>query len=120
VQIKNDERTPFKKRRGVVPASAWFEWRGEATPKPKFRFARADGQPIWFADLWDRVATSDAGEVASFTILTRPSAGELARYYDRAPVILEEAEWPVWLAPAASAAEVLAAVRPERFAVAAA
>jgi putative SOS response-associated peptidase YedK len=113
-------REAFRKRRCIVPASAWFEWSGEGTPKPKFRFARADGQPLWFAGLWDRVATSDAGEVASFTILTGPSAGELARYHERAPVILEEAEWPVWLDPAASAAEVLAAVRPERFAVGAA
>jgi putative SOS response-associated peptidase YedK len=75
----------------------------------------ADGQPIWFAGTWDRCATPDAGEFASFTILTGPSAGQLAGYHDRAPVILEPEEWSRWLDPTQDAGDLLAAVRPERF-----
>jgi putative SOS response-associated peptidase YedK len=47
--------------------------------------------------------------------MTGPSAGWLADYHDRAPVILEPAEWSMWLDPAQDAGELLAAVRPERF-----
>ena len=108
----------FAKRRCIVPATAWYEWKGEATPRPKFRFARADGQAIWFAGLWDRCQTSDAGEVRSFTIMTGPSAGGLAAYHDRAPVILDEADWGLWLDPASDAQDLMAAVRPERFEIA--
>lgn len=43
----------FSKRRCIVPATAWFEWTGEAGSKEKHRFARADGSAIWFAGIWD-------------------------------------------------------------------
>jgi putative SOS response-associated peptidase YedK len=110
----------FAKRRCVVPASGWYEWTGPEGKKTKHRFARADGQPLWFAGIWDRCTTPDAGEFASFTILTGPSAGWLAHYHDRAPVILEPYEWSAWLDPAQDAGELLAAIRPDRFELAAA
>src|SRR5262249_32262581 len=75
----------FAKRRCIVPANAWYEWTGEAGSKVKNRFARVDGQPVWFAGIWDRCTTPDAGEVSSFTIMTGPSAGRLSDYHDRAP-----------------------------------
>jgi len=109
----------FAKRRCIVPASAWFEWTGEAGSKTKHRFARADGGAIWFAGLWDRCSTPDAGDFASFTILTGPSAGWLGDYHDRAPVILEPEEWSAWLDPANDAQALMAAVRPDRFLLAA-
>jgi putative SOS response-associated peptidase YedK len=107
----------FGRRRSIVPASAWFEWTGEAGAKVKHRFGRRDGQPIWFAGLWDRCVTPDAGELSSFTIMTGPSAGLLADYHDRAPVILEPGDWRCWLDPAEDPAELLGAVRAERFEV---
>lgn len=107
----------FAKRRCIVPATSWFEWTGEAGSKVKHCFGRSDGQPIWFAGLWDRCSTPDAGDVASFTILTGPSAGWLSDYHDRAPVILEPEEWGRWLDPAQDAAELMASVRPDRFEV---
>ena len=94
----------FARRRCIVPASAWYEWTDEQGGKVKHRFARADGKPIWFAGLWDRCTASDVGEVASFTIMTGPSAGKLADYHTRAPVILEPEEWADWLDPARDAA----------------
>lgn len=109
----------FAKRRCIVPASAWFEWTGEAGSKLKHRFARADGRAIWFAGLWDRCSTPDAGDFGSFTIMTGPSAGWLNDYHDRAPVILEPEEWTAWLDPSTDAQALMAAVRPERFELAA-
>lgn len=53
--------------------------------------------------------------MTSFTILTGPSAGKLADYHDRAPVILEPDEWEAWLDPAQDPADIIAAVRPDRF-----
>ncbi|WP_374471193.1 SOS response-associated peptidase [Phenylobacterium sp.] len=105
----------FQKRRCIVPASAWFDWTGQPGAKVKHRFARADGRAIWFAGLWDRCATPDAGEVTSFAIMTGPSAGWLSEYHDRAPVILEQHEWATWLDPSADAEALLRQVRPDRF-----
>lgn len=107
----------FAKRRCIVPASAWFEWTGPDKAKVKHKFARTDGHPIWFAGLWDRCTTPDAGDVTSFTIMTGPSAGWLGDYHTRAPVILEQEDWATWLNPDADAEALMAAVRPERFEV---
>ena len=109
----------FAKRRCIVPASAWYEWTGEPGSKVKHRFARCDGRAIWFAGLWDRCATPDAGAITSFTILTGPSAGWLSDYHSRAPVILEDSEWAAWLDPTADATSLLSNARPERFEVSA-
>ena len=63
------------------------------------------------------MTTPDAGDVASFTILTGPSEGVLADYHDRAPVILEPEELLDWIDPAKDAEALLSAVRPHRFIV---
>lgn len=108
-------RDGFRKRRCLVPASAWWEW--QAPDKIKHRFARADGRPIWFAGLWENCTTADEGELRSFTIMTGPSAGHLAEYHDRAPVILDPEDWGAWLDPAQDCSQILRAVRPARFEV---
>ncbi len=100
-----------------MPASAWYEWTGPEGGKTKHRFARTDGKALWFAGLWDRCTTPDAGEVASFTILTGPSEGWLGDYHTRAPVILEPEAWGTWLDPAQDAGPLMAVVRAERFEV---
>ncbi|HXA39647.1 MAG TPA: SOS response-associated peptidase [Phenylobacterium sp.] len=108
---------PFKSRRCIVPASAWFEWTGDKDSKAKHRFARADGQPIWFAGLWSPCRTLDEGEIKSFAIFTGPSGGWLSDYHDRAPVILEPDEWSTWLDSPQGTVELMKSVRPERFEV---
>lgn len=105
----------FARRRCVVPASAWYEWTGPAGAKTKHTFRRTDGGVIWFAGIWDKATTTDAGEVTSFTILTGPSEGMLADYHTRAPVILEPSDFGVWMDPVNDPADVMAAVRSERF-----
>lgn len=106
----------FARRRCIVPASAWYEWTGEKGSKTKHTFRRGDDGVIWFAGTWDKCTTTDAGELTSFTILTGPSDGMLADYHTRAPVILEPDDFGVWMDPANDPAEVMAAVRAERFA----
>ncbi|MBS0297412.1 MAG: SOS response-associated peptidase [Proteobacteria bacterium] len=116
VHAKPTFRGPFAKRRCIVPASGWYEWSGD--PKTKRRFSRVDGSPLWFAGIWERATTEDEGDVQSFTILTGPSSGWLSDHHDRAPVILEPDEWASWLDPSQDAKPLMAAVRPDRFALA--
>lgn len=105
----------YARRRCLVPASAWYEWTGEKGDKIKHTFRRADGGIIWFAGLWDKVATPDAGDVISFTIITGESAGILADYHTRAPLILEPEDFDIWMDPANDPAEVMADCRSHRF-----
>ena len=111
-------REAFAKRRCIVPASAWFEWTGDKGSKTKHRFARADGDLLWFAGIWDRVTTPDEGEFGSFTIITAESSGWLGEYHSRAPVILDRDDWGQWLDTSLDTRDLFAAVRPERFTLA--
>jgi len=107
----------FQERRGLAFAKRWYEWVGPEGKKIKHAFSRADGRAVVFAAIWDRANTLDEGEVTSFTIMTGKSAGVLADYHTRAPIVLEADDLATWLDPGANAVDLLQAVRPERFRV---
>ena len=87
----------FAKRRCLVAAEAWVEWTGMPKQKTKWRIAPRHEEPICFAGIWDRAETADAGTVESFTILTQSSGAPVSAYHDRAPVVLRQDEWMIWL-----------------------
>jgi putative SOS response-associated peptidase YedK len=87
----------FARRRCLVPASCWFEWTGDKGAKTKWGFTSREEPWFCFAGIWDRCATPDAGEVHSFTILTKPSEEPLRTYHHRAPVIVARKDWHSWL-----------------------
>src|SRR3546814_7629829 len=65
-------REPFRRRRCLIAADGWVEWKGEGKPKPKFYIAARDGESICFAGLWCRTRSDADGEVESFTLVTQP------------------------------------------------
>lgn len=101
-------RGAFQRRRCLIAADGWVEWKGEGKPKPKFYIEPRGGEPICFAGLWDRCTTSDAGLVESFTMVTQPP-GALSDVHDRAPVVLRQNEWARWLDAENDVADLLTA-----------
>lgn len=94
-------RSAFKKRRCIVPASAFFEWKevpGEKR-KRKLRIALADGEPLALAGLWEWHPGFGDGPVESFTILTTEPNKAMAEIHNRMPVILAPEDYGLWLAP---------------------
>ena len=90
-------REAMKKRRCLVPATAFYEWKAAADGKQPYAFARTDGAPLAFAGLWEAWRDA-AGEVLrTFTILTTAANADMAPVHNRMPVILEEEEWRAWL-----------------------
>ena len=95
-------RSAFKRRRCLVPMSAFFEWRAIAgqTRKEKLRFASPDGNPLAVAGLWDRWDRSGDGyAVETFTVITTAANGLMAPIHDRMPAILAKSDWDAWLDP---------------------
>lgn len=82
-------RSAWKRRRCVVPASWFYEWRKEGAKKLPQRIERKDGEPLTFAGLWERWKGEEATPgFDSFTILTTAANATLAGLHDRMPVIL--------------------------------
>jgi putative SOS response-associated peptidase YedK len=93
-------RAALAKRRCIVPAAAFYEWRASPGGKEPFAIARADGDPLAFAGLWEGWRGPDGEVLRTFAILTTAANGEMAALHDRMPVILEPETWPVWLGEA--------------------
>jgi putative SOS response-associated peptidase YedK len=90
-------KTAFAKRRCLVPAAAFYEWRSAPDGKIPYAIARADGDPLAFAGIWEGWRSPDGEVLRSFAILTTAANEQLSMLHDRMPVILEPADWPVWL-----------------------
>lgn len=86
----------FAARRCIVPASAFYEWR-KNTPKQPFAVTRQDGQPIAMAGLWEGYRWPSGEVTRSFTIITTPANALMRSIHDRMPLVLEPADWPMWL-----------------------
>lgn len=95
-------RGAFAKRRAIIPVTAFYEWRRrEGQPKQPFAIARADGSPLALAGLWERFKWPSGEVTRTFCFLTTTSNRDVDIVHDRMPVVLEPADWPVWLGEAA-------------------
>ena len=102
VAEKPSFRATFKRRRCIVPVSAFFEWRaipGERK-KQKLRFASPEEHPLALAGLWKHWTRPETGEgVESYTVITTGANAFMAPIHERMPVILGERDWDAWLDP---------------------
>ncbi len=91
-------RDALTRRRCLVPAAAFYEWQKADGGKTRIPWAvaRADGQPMALAGLWEGWR-GPAEIIRSFVIITTNATDQLRPLHDRMPVILEPADWPVWL-----------------------
>ena len=90
-------RDAYARRRCLVPADAFYEWQVVDGAKHPWAIARADGQPLVFAGLWEGWRGADGSVIRSFTIVTTTANDTLRALHDRMPVVLEPADWPLWL-----------------------
>lgn len=92
-------RTPFKKRRCIVPASGFYEWEAMASgPKLPHYFFPASAETFAFAGLWEEWLDKSTGEIVeSCTIVTTSANALLATMHERMPVILHQENYAEWL-----------------------
>ena len=95
-------RAAFRKRRCLLVADGFYEWRKRAEgPKQPYRIALEDGGPFAFAGLWERWRNpQDGAWVETCTIVTTDANQLLRPIHHRMPVILDPADYAAWLDPA--------------------
>lgn len=90
-------RVPFARRRCLILANGFYEWRVEDNKKNPYLFMLKDCTPFTFAGLWDVWKDPEGHLVNSCTIITTRPNNLMAQYHDRMPVILgDKVRW-LWL-----------------------
>jgi len=106
VAEKPSFRAAFKRRRCLVLADGFFEWRKEGKTKTPIYMRLADDAPFAFAGLWEAWEHGDA-PLTSCTILTTTPNEVVAMVHDRMPVIVPPSAYELWLHPDAVDADEL-------------
>ncbi len=100
-------RNAFKKKRCLIPASAFYEWKkGEGGKTPMLIHLEED-ELFAFAGLWESWKAPDGEMVHSCTILTTQPNALMAEIHDRMPVILSKGDEQAWLDPNVQDPELL-------------
>ena len=90
-------RDAYARRRCLVPAVAFYEWKAEAGGKQPVAIAPRSGEGMAFAGVWEGWRGEEGGEVVrTFAILTTDANAPMRAIHDRMPVVLapdERAEW---------------------------
>ncbi len=101
-------RNSFLRRRCLVPADGFYEWRREGRTRQPFLIRPRDGGPMAIAGLWAPWRDPSSGEwLLSAAVVTTAANATVAQLHDRMPVILEAAAWRTWLDPMLSDPGVL-------------
>jgi len=87
----------FRKRRCLVLADGFYEWRKQGGKRQPIRFVLKGAEPFAFAGLWDRWKAPNGQPLESFTIVTGPPNELVAPVHDRMPVILLPQHEALWL-----------------------
>ena len=107
----------FAKRRCLVPAEAFYEWKvepdafyegkaepgafyeGKAEPggKQPFAIAPSSGEGMAFAGIWGGWRGEGGEVVQTFAVVTTDANAPMRTIHDRMPVILAAGDWAEWL-----------------------
>ena len=90
-------RSAMKRRRCLVPADGFYDWKDEGGRRRPYYVRRKGGGPIAFAGLWDTWTGPNGEELDTVCIVTTRANRLLAPIHDRMPVIVPPEAFDLWL-----------------------
>lgn len=101
-------RTALQRRRCLVIADGFYEWRREGKARTPMRITLRSGEPFAFAGLWETWRDPEGDLIRSCTIITTAPNELVGGIHDRMPVILPPDLEPLWLDPDVKDSTILA------------
>ena len=93
-------RAAIRKRRCLIPANAFFEWKRTEKGKQPYLIRLRGEEVFGLAGLWERWQNRETGEVIeSCAILTTRPNRAMQELHDRMPVIVAPQSYSLWLDP---------------------
>jgi len=96
VAQKPSFRDAYRRRRCLIPANGFYEWKRVDTRKQPYYVYPAHGELFAFAGLWERWEGT-GGPLDTCTIVTTDANAPMQFVHDRMPVILATADYARWL-----------------------
>ncbi len=98
VATKPSFQHAFRQRRCLIAADGFYEWKRLDGRKQPYYIGLKDRQPFAFAGLWEH--WEGGGEIIDSCAIIVTQANELiGAIHDRMPVILDPADYELWLDP---------------------
>jgi putative SOS response-associated peptidase YedK len=92
VAEKPSFRDAYRKRRCLIPANGFYEWKLESGRKQPYYIYPSGGELFAFAGLWEQWK-----DLQTCCIITTEANGKMASVHDRMPVIVSPQEYSNWL-----------------------
>ena len=99
VSTKPAFRTAFQKRRCLVLANGFYEWKKDGKRRLPTYIYPKNGEPLAFAGLWDTWKSPEGLVIRSCTIITTSANSFIDPLHTRMPVILSDETQALWLDP---------------------
>ncbi|QUQ70978.1 SOS response-associated peptidase [Kutzneria sp. CA-103260] len=110
-------RDSMARRRCILPADGWFEWKRDGGAKEPFYITNPDDSSLAMAGLW--TAWRDPNEpdspwLVTCAVLTTDAFGPLAEIHERMPLVLPRESFEQWLAPDKGSDDVAELLKPSQ------
>ncbi len=106
VAAKPAFRDAFRRRRCLVLADGFYEWKRASGAKQPHYIRLDEDRPFAFAGLWERWQKADV-VIESCTIITTDANPLLRPLHDRMPVIVDDKRLDLWLDPTVREPKIL-------------
>jgi putative SOS response-associated peptidase YedK len=107
VTTKPAFRDPILRKRCLIPADGFYEWRKMGSVKQPYCFEVGEGEVFALAGLWDEWKSPEGQTIESCTILTTTPNSLVAEMHDRMPVIVSPDKYDLWLDPDVNAFDAI-------------
>ncbi|MCM3594681.1 SOS response-associated peptidase [Metabacillus idriensis] len=92
-------RNAFRKKRCLVLADSFYEWKRQEGGKTPMRIKMKTGEPFGMAGLWESWKSPNGKTIYSCTVITTEPNELMSSIHDRMPVILKPEDEERWLDP---------------------
>ena len=112
-------RNAMKRRRCLIPANGFYEWKALPGRKQPFYIRSKSGEPVAFAGLWETWEGPNGEELDTAAIVTTRANRTLSPIHDRMPAVVPPEAFDLWLdcanVDATTAAALLAPAQEDLF-----
>ena len=87
----------FQRRRAIIPANEYFQRATKGEVGTRWALARVDRRPMAWAGLWEGYRAPNGAITRTYCVITVEPSPDVASIHDRMPLVIEDADLPLWL-----------------------